>query len=346
MKQERLFAALCSVDSKLLERSEYAKPAKKSKAWLKWSLAAACVLVVITAFALFSKLASIPANIIIEPDNSSAPVESINMHGAEAGTFHLLQLAYTEASGTAATSNFVIYINEAAYRGRDVAGVYIIEPVTPLPDNLPRCEMLIEQMHGLSTAEAAELLAGKLKESFPNVSEPEAADDGSAYFIHAYMGLDWNSEIVDIKLIDNQKGGVFVITASYFMEASEGHGARFSDMLQTFQVVNELDKAAPLWLTQLENTAAVVYSSIFSNRPSDAAGYTSADAVIDTYGEDVSGFVSIAAIDYTVDKDDAPTSAVISVKHRLSAEESYSFITIELTYEGGNWLVNWAGLEK
>lgn len=77
-----------------------------------------------------------------------------------------------------------------------------------------------------------------------------------------------------------------------------------------------------------------------------AKSYLTNDALISTYGEDISKDASVQAIDYTVDNDKAPTSAVISVRHRLGTEDSYSYLTIELFYKNGQWLVHFAGVEK
>jgi RNA polymerase sigma factor (sigma-70 family) len=49
-------------------------------------------------------------------------------------------------------------------------------------------------------------------------------------------------KVVKYYLIDNGQGGTFVIEQHYFVEASEGHGARFDNMLKQFQVTKEPDK--------------------------------------------------------------------------------------------------------
>lgn len=39
-------------------------------------------------------------------------------------------------------------------------------------------------------------------------------------------------------------------------------------------------------------------------------------------------------------------TAVVSVKHRISTEDSYNYLTMELDYTGGQWLLRQAGIEK
>ena len=72
----------------------------------------------------------------------------------------------------------------------------------------------------------------------------------------------------------------------------------------------------------------------------------SPEAEIDGYGEDVSAYVSMTCIDCTVSGGEEPLTATASVKHRLGGEDSYTFLTIGLTWREGRWQADWAGLEK
>lgn len=363
MKQDRLFTAIGGVDTELLERSEYIKRTKKSNTWLKWGLsAAACIVVVISFLTLSHRITPIPPDVTTPPDNSQIingpspgvtgpdtqiPNDGIYLYGSEAGEFHLLQLSYSAEPNKTGTSDFIIYVNEEIYRSYDLDGTYVIQPINAAPDNLPKCILDIAQIQGLSASEAAETLARELKESYTNVSEVTDSSRIGGLYIHADNGTAWNAEQLDVHFVDDHEGGVFVITAGYFTEAAEGHGARFSDMIGTFQVVTAIDEAAtPDWLTQLKNTVAAVIPAVFTNQPSNAKDYLTDNARIHTYGENVSDNVSVVAINYTVDNDQAPSSAEASVRHRLGTEDSYFYITIELIYENGKWLASWAGIEK
>jgi hypothetical protein len=57
--------------------------------------------------------------------------------------------------------------------------------------------------------------------------------------IYAATGQKWNDTVVQYYVVDNTKGGTFIIKEQYFMEASEGHGTRFYNMLKEFRIVNE-----------------------------------------------------------------------------------------------------------
>lgn len=55
--------------------------------------------------------------------------------------------------------------------------------------------------------------------------------------ITASSGNKWNDIIEHYYLVDNTQKGSFIIKQHYFLEASEGHGARFYHMLQEFRLV-------------------------------------------------------------------------------------------------------------
>ena len=100
------------------------------------------------------------------------------------------------------------------------------------------------------------------------------------------------------------------------------------------------------WLGDLQETTDRLISAIFSNDLTGVEALQTEDAQVYTYGKDVSGDVSITALDYTVDNDQAPTRAVVSVKHRVSLEDSFSYLTMEFQREENQWLLTWAGIEK
>lgn len=44
-----------------------------------------------------------------------------------------------------------------------------------------------------------------------------------------------------------------------------------------------------------------------------------------------------SAVDISPDSDEDPSAAVVSVRHRLSGEEPYDLLTIELIQTDGQW---------
>lgn len=127
---------------------------------------------------------------------------------------------------------------------------------------------------------------------------------------------------------------------------AEGHGVRFRDMMDTFTVVYEGFTTSPAWVGELQTVTDQLMKAIFSDQISTVPDLLAEDAAVYGYGEDISGDISVAAIDYTPDDDQSPVSAVVSVKHRISTEDSYNYLTMELDYTGGQWLLRQAGIEK
>lgn len=84
-------------------------------------------------------------------------------------------------------------------------------------------------------AAVGERIMGLIETVFPS-KEVAVAPEG-VICLSARDGLDWDSLCVDVRVIDDSQGGVYVLTAQYFMEAAEGHGARFSAMMDTFRLL-------------------------------------------------------------------------------------------------------------
>lgn len=99
--------------------------------------------------------------------------------------------------------------------------------------------MEIQRVAGKSPQELAAQLEAELKSSFETVDNyGPVSDPIEAISLHARSGLKPDSTVVQYYLVDDNSGGTFVIKEQYFLEAAEGHGARFYHMLKEFKVVN------------------------------------------------------------------------------------------------------------
>lgn len=297
------------------------------------AIAAACLALIVLGFRALS-----PTDPLITKE---PPRAVLRLAGADVGEFHLLQL---DGSDGQAQAEFVLYVNEELYRAYEQAGVYIIEPLAALPEGFPVCRMEITRLPGLTPTQAVQTVVNELRDAYQNVTEPATAAPFDGLVIHADDGNAWDAAQRDVYLADDRQGGIYRIDARYFTEATEGHGARFADMAGTFEVTT--DAQAPDWFTALRQTADGLIPALFAGRTEDAADFASDAAQLDDYGYDVSDDVSVATVDYTVDDDRAPSHAVISVRHRLGTEDSYQYLTIELSYRDGRWLADWSGIEK
>lgn len=348
-QQERLFAALSGVDEELLERCARSHTRRGPVLWL--AAAAACAAALALAVWLVpgdsrEPVASIsppPAvtdtpspTVTVTPGPTGSPAVTPPADGEEA-RFQLLQLSDGDAA-----IDFVLYINPAIYQSAEEDGVYVIRPAEPMPDYLPDCWMEIAHRNG-SVEETTQELYDRMSADW-TLTSPSESFYLDSLRLCARKGLAWDSELCDVYIVDDGRGGCFTLSAFYFMEATEGHGIRFADMAASFEVLSP-DSGQAGWLVQLKDAVSRLTPALFSNDLTGVEDLLSPSFRLDGYGEDVTPWLSIAAVDYWVDNDQSPTEAVVSIKHRFGGEDSYTFFTLGLYYDG-QWYLDWEGLEK
>jgi len=139
-------------------------------------------------------------------------------------------------------SGYIIYIDEERYKLVEEQDRDVIVPNPPLDDMYPEVSMSIEQVEDETPEEAIVRLQKELAEQYATVKEPEAVTKPlNATLLSAIDGNEWNSPVSKVYVLSNERGGSFIITEKYFLEASEGHGARFYYALEQFQIVEETE---------------------------------------------------------------------------------------------------------
>lgn len=297
----------------------------------------------------------VPPSIIVPnlPENQNPSSTFLPEQGSEIGTLRLL--SYTPESQDAAV-DFLIYVNEEQFAVQEENGLYSIRSTHPLPEGFPECGMEIAHFSGTSPSQAKSAAENALKENYPEISseEPATVLPGSLY-LRAGERLEqdaeepefWKAKQAELWFVDDGQGGTFVLTARYFLEAEEGMGARFRDMASSFRVV-DLNKEIPDWMRELYTAADRLFPALFRNNPAEVSDLLVEGADADAYDEDVWQDITIISVDYTLDNDQDPSQATVSVKHRLNQVEgdSFSFLTMGLIRQNGNWYLDWSGIEK
>lgn len=362
--QERLFEALGGVDGKLLERSERERRARKSH-WTSWGLALAASLVLaLLVWTALPERPVVPPDVTLEePVDPVEPPDSNDPPGggakpaepawlASEGEFHYLQASVTEADRP--ETRFRIWINREIYYSYEQDGVYVIrprqEPEVP-GETLPPCRLEITHLPDTSVKQAALLVRERLAGEYEQVEEllgpPNGwfrVGQGEAY-LSASDGAEWNDAQCEVWIQPDGENGAFVLESGYFLEATEGHGARFADMMTLFAPEANCPDGWTDEVTELREAGERLAEAVFADDLSGVADLLTADADAGGYGEDVSGEVSIASMDCGMDYEG--NTAEISVKHRLGGEEPYSFLTMEFRREDdGQWRAYFIGLEK
>lgn len=356
--QERLFLAIGGAEPELVVRSERTRRSR----WPGYCLAAAaCLALVVTAGRVLPLWTDPPVAVSTEspgtPDpgtespsengepDSDGQMLSLPERGGEIGTLRLLH--YVPQSQETSV-DFLIYVNEERFTVYEEEGLYSIRSTDPLPEDFPVCGLDI--LHLPDTAPDAARLEAKRAAGEHNLAvsaEDLSAPLPDALYLRASAGTAWDDEQAELWFVSDGQGGSFVLTARYFLEAEEGLGARFQDMVSSFRVVSP-DTVEPAWMTSLRDTADRLFPALLSDDLSGISDLLAENAQADAYGEDVWDSLTVASVDYAPDDDQDPSSATVSVKHRLNLieGESYNYLTMELVRQNGTWLLVWSGIEK
>jgi hypothetical protein len=134
--------------------------------------------------------------------------------------------------------NYIIYYDKEMFTMTKTGTKDKIEPKQK-NDNLPAVFMEIEHIKDKNVKTMAAELETQLKAKYPTVQKPEEVTKPlKSTFILAQSGNKRNDTVIRYFLVDNTKGGTFVIKQQFFLEAEEGFGTRFNNMLKEFKVVD------------------------------------------------------------------------------------------------------------
>jgi|GEM_PF-353524 len=137
-------------------------------------------------------------------------------------------------------SGYVIYIDEDRYKLVQEESQDVISPKVPLEERYPEVSMSIKQVVGMSPEQVIAEQQQLLAEKYAKVEVPvQVTEPLEATLISATDGQNWDSPVAKVYVLSNGHGGSFVITEKYFLEAAEGHGARFYYMLEQFTRVDQ-----------------------------------------------------------------------------------------------------------
>lgn len=134
-------------------------------------------------------------------------------------------------------SNYIIYVDEERYEfieGKETDKIIMKGQSTDIPE----VSMEIKQLPNQSPEDVIKDLELSIKKEYETVHGPESVTDPLVgWTIRGLKGQKWNSPVIKVYVISNESQGSFVITQRYFLEASEGHGVRFDDMVKEFKIV-------------------------------------------------------------------------------------------------------------
>lgn len=138
--------------------------------------------------------------------------------------------------------SYIIYIDEERYKmvaGQE-ADPDMIVPKEALPEGYPEVSMAILHTPDIAPADRAVELAEHLKAVFPDLKESEKVEEPvEGFLLHSIAngGQEWDDPVINAYVVSDGQQGSFTLSEKYFLEAAEGHGARFYSMAQEFMAI-------------------------------------------------------------------------------------------------------------
>lgn len=347
MNSYDLFSALSGADEELVARSDFRIKRHKYRFAMPLTAAACLVIALIGTISLIpdshsDTLSTQPTSEMFESQPiSTEPDQPLQLQGSDVGTLNIIQLSHVADART--MPDFLMYVNQEDYRIAEASGTYYIYPIAST-ENTPTCQMTLTWQADATLENAAQQQATVLREKVATVSEPTPDTLIDGLLVQGNSGSSWDSARIDVYITSDHQGGVFIFTLEYYQGDTDGHAIWFRDMMQTFEVITT-DLQAPDWMAELRATVTDVTSAFLKNDFSDVQDLLSENAEIYTYDSNVYSDTRLLNIHYKVDNDSAPTSAYVSVRHKYLEDDSYDYITMELTYIYGKWKTTFAGIE-
>jgi hypothetical protein len=143
----------------------------------------------------------------------------------------------TKAALGAGESGYIIYFDEGRYKLERTSGKDRIVPLEKA-DYVPEVYMEIEHLAGAVPMDVAARIEPRLAAEYATVSGADSVEGPvKGIRLYAEAGGEWDDPVVRYYFVDGNRG-TFVIKQRFFLEATEGHGARFDNMLKEFKVVD------------------------------------------------------------------------------------------------------------
>lgn len=148
------------------------------------------------------------------------------------------QTEVTKNEGT--NVDYIIYVDEERYKMTKGEEKDIITTIEPLPERYPPVSLEIIQIEDKAPEEVLENLKESLQQDFAELRDvEEVTEPVEGYLLHGIDGNEATSKVVHAYIISNGENGSFILQENYFLEAAEGHGARFYHMLESFEILKE-----------------------------------------------------------------------------------------------------------
>ncbi|WP_155961292.1 hypothetical protein [Sporosarcina sp. P33] len=144
------------------------------------------------------------------------------------------ETAVTMELAEGSDSRYSLYIDPERYQFEKGDKEDLLTPIISPPDDYPEVNMSFIYVENQTPENVKEDM--KQEYSLP-LEEKTVSSPVHGLALHGTSGAESDSEVVTMYLIE-AGDGTLLITEKYFLEAQEGHGARFEQMLETLEVQN------------------------------------------------------------------------------------------------------------
>lgn len=136
-------------------------------------------------------------------------------------------------------TGYAFYIDCENYELTEENGSFYLRPSMGTDnEDVPDCEVEIRHYEE-PPEQLCSAVYRKMEDNWKSISNAEKSDAPECYFFTAISGTEWDSPIEKHYFFEDGAAGSYHITARYFMEASEGHGARFEQMISSFTLLTK-----------------------------------------------------------------------------------------------------------
>lgn len=220
-----------------------------------------------------------------------------------------------------------------------VGGVFLY-PIE-YPDDLPVSELKIEFLPGLLPNAAME--QSRKEMALTSIHQDQ---ETGRYSFRIDQGTDWNSVVKEVTIVGAGSCGSFRLTSQYFVEATEGWGSNFAQIVAGF--------TCPLSESPNPEAEKVIMDfaeGYFSgNRITMLANYYGdSQDLQDVYTQDASRvrIVSLQGLDGLEDRIEKDGFAHVSLAFlETEQDDSYSYLSMEVMKTQAGYRVTFYGLEK
>ena len=278
------------------------------------------------------------ARILLETQNTDAgPV--VRRYRFEDGT--LRQIAAGESNDQ---PDFQIRYDEAKFAMTQGEGGTFIAPLQGVGSYTPVCEIQIEFLPGMLPTAAANQAQDALDGL--GATSVQRSRDWDRTVLHVQYGTQWDARVEDIHYVSAGVQGTFRLTARYFAEAVEGYGTTFAQICNTFTPLAE--SANPSAERAIVSFADGFFSGDWTAMEPylyDPNGEISHEDVYTGNPADIQT-VALRGLDRLDQQIQEDGTGTVSLTFREGEEDSYTYLSMDITKTDSGYQISFYGLEK